>query len=89
MSLSLKDGPDEGWEFQRKRQYILKRARLEAQLACQQYTFYVAQKVIQKLCCSQENYLLDKKTRNVWDKNKQTEDHVLDQETTFSKKCSL
>ncbi|XP_046700981.1 leucine-rich repeat and calponin homology domain-containing protein 1 isoform X1 [Silurus meridionalis] len=39
-----KDGPDEGWEFQRKRQYILKRARLEAQLACQQYTFYVAQK---------------------------------------------
>ncbi|KAK3543623.1 hypothetical protein QTP70_025015 [Hemibagrus guttatus] len=39
-----KDCPDEGWEFQRKRRYILKRARLEAQLACQQYTFYVAQK---------------------------------------------
>ncbi|KAM9487327.1 leucine-rich repeat and calponin homology domain-containing protein 1 isoform 3-T3 [Clarias gariepinus] len=39
-----KDGPDEGWEFQRKRQYILNRARLKAQLACQQYTFYVAQK---------------------------------------------
>ncbi|TSQ01591.1 Leucine-rich repeat and calponin homology domain-containing protein 1 [Bagarius yarrelli] len=44
VSLSLKDGPDEGWEFQRKRQYILKRARLEAQIACQQYTCYVAQK---------------------------------------------
>ncbi|XP_060793196.1 leucine-rich repeat and calponin homology domain-containing protein 1 isoform X2 [Neoarius graeffei] len=39
-----KDAPDEGWEFQKKRQYILKRARLEAQLACQQYTFCVAQK---------------------------------------------
>lgn len=46
--LSLKDAPDEGWEFQKKRQYILKRARLEAQLACQQYTFCVAQKVIHK-----------------------------------------
>uniref|UniRef100_A0A3B4BRH9 Calponin-homology (CH) domain-containing protein n=1 Tax=Pygocentrus nattereri TaxID=42514 RepID=A0A3B4BRH9_PYGNA len=38
-----KEGPDEGWEFQRKRQYILERARLEAQLACQQYALHMAQ----------------------------------------------
>ncbi|XP_026879086.2 leucine-rich repeat and calponin homology domain-containing protein 1 isoform X2 [Electrophorus electricus] len=31
-------GHDEGWEFQRKRLYILERARLEAQIAYQQYT---------------------------------------------------
>ncbi|XP_051566823.1 leucine-rich repeat and calponin homology domain-containing protein 1-like isoform X4 [Myxocyprinus asiaticus] len=35
--------PGECWEFQRKRQYILERARLEAQLACQQYALHLAQ----------------------------------------------
>ncbi|XP_072542769.1 leucine-rich repeat and calponin homology domain-containing protein 1 isoform X5 [Salminus brasiliensis] len=38
-----KEGPDGGWEFQKKRQYILERARLEAQLACQQYAHHMAQ----------------------------------------------
>ncbi|CAB1347169.1 unnamed protein product, partial [Coregonus sp. 'balchen'] len=31
------DTPDGGFEFQKKRELILERARLEAQLACQQY----------------------------------------------------
>ncbi|XP_066542054.1 leucine-rich repeat and calponin homology domain-containing protein 1 isoform X3 [Hoplias malabaricus] len=35
-------GPDACWEFQRKRQLILERARLEAQLACQQYALHMA-----------------------------------------------
>ncbi|XP_048049534.1 leucine-rich repeat and calponin homology domain-containing protein 1 isoform X3 [Megalobrama amblycephala] len=35
--------PGECWEFQRKRKYILERARLEAQLACQQYALHMAQ----------------------------------------------
>ncbi|XP_021334628.1 leucine-rich repeat and calponin homology domain-containing protein 1 isoform X3 [Danio rerio] len=35
--------PGECWEFQRKRQFILERARLEAQLACQQYALHMAQ----------------------------------------------
>ncbi|RXN29054.1 leucine-rich repeat and calponin homology domain-containing 1-like isoform X1 [Labeo rohita] len=38
-----KAAPGECWEFQRKRQYILERARLEAQLACQQYALHMAQ----------------------------------------------
>ncbi|XP_026127775.1 leucine-rich repeat and calponin homology domain-containing protein 1 isoform X7 [Carassius auratus] len=38
-----KAAPGECWEFQRKRQYILERARLEAQLACQQYALHLAQ----------------------------------------------
>ncbi|XP_043105215.1 leucine-rich repeat and calponin homology domain-containing protein 1 isoform X3 [Puntigrus tetrazona] len=38
-----KAAPGECWEFQRKRQCILERARLEAQLACQQYALHVAQ----------------------------------------------
>ncbi|XP_049340818.1 leucine-rich repeat and calponin homology domain-containing protein 1 isoform X5 [Astyanax mexicanus] len=37
-----KEGPDGGWEFQKKRQCILERARLEAQLACQQYARHMA-----------------------------------------------
>ncbi|XP_039511755.1 leucine-rich repeat and calponin homology domain-containing protein 1 isoform X8 [Pimephales promelas] len=40
---TLKAAPGECWEFQRKRQYILERARLEAQLACQQYALHMAQ----------------------------------------------
>ncbi|XP_052004711.1 leucine-rich repeat and calponin homology domain-containing protein 1-like isoform X2 [Xyrauchen texanus] len=35
--------PGECWEFQRKRQYILERARIEAQFACQQYALHLAQ----------------------------------------------
>ncbi len=42
----MKAAPGECWEFQRKRQYILERARLEAQLACQQYALHMAQQVI-------------------------------------------
>ncbi|XP_051762373.1 leucine-rich repeat and calponin homology domain-containing protein 1 isoform X3 [Ctenopharyngodon idella] len=38
-----KAAPGECWEFQRKRKYILERARLEAQLACQQYALHMAQ----------------------------------------------
>ncbi|XP_052462027.1 leucine-rich repeat and calponin homology domain-containing protein 1-like isoform X9 [Carassius gibelio] len=38
-----KAAPGECWEFQRKRQYILERARLEAQLACQHYALHMAQ----------------------------------------------
>ncbi|XP_055071693.2 leucine-rich repeat and calponin homology domain-containing protein 1 isoform X8 [Misgurnus anguillicaudatus] len=41
--LTPKAAPGECWEFQRKRQYILERARLEAQLACQQYALHMAQ----------------------------------------------
>ncbi|XP_056610113.1 leucine-rich repeat and calponin homology domain-containing protein 1 isoform X7 [Triplophysa dalaica] len=41
--MTSKAAPGECWEFQRKRQYILERARLEAQLACQQYALHMAQ----------------------------------------------
>ncbi|TRY59210.1 hypothetical protein DNTS_014608 [Danionella cerebrum] len=38
-----KTAPGECWEFQRKREYILERARLEAQIACQQNARHMAQ----------------------------------------------
>ncbi|XP_051564298.1 leucine-rich repeat and calponin homology domain-containing protein 1 isoform X7 [Myxocyprinus asiaticus] len=41
--MTPKATPGECWEFQRKRQYILERARLDAQLACQQYALHLAQ----------------------------------------------